>query len=54
MTSGLPGNGQGADKERVLDLTRRHVAPHRVEVWERFGTQLVIGRRQPRTVAMAP
>lgn len=40
MTSG------GSDKERVLDLTRRHVAPHRVDVWERFGTQLVIGRRE--------
>jgi acetylornithine/succinyldiaminopimelate/putrescine aminotransferase len=36
----------GSDKERVLDLTRRHVAPHRVDVWERFGTQLVIGRRE--------
>ena len=35
-----------ADKQRVLDLTRRHVAPHRVDVWERFGTQLVIGRRE--------
>lgn len=35
-----------ADKERVLELTRRHVAPHRVDVWERFGTQLVIGRRE--------
>lgn len=35
-----------ADKERVLELTRRHVAPHRVEVWDRFGTQLVIGRRE--------
>ncbi len=34
-----------ADKERVLELTRRHVAPHRVDVWETFGTQLVIGRR---------
>jgi acetylornithine/succinyldiaminopimelate/putrescine aminotransferase len=35
-----------ADKGRVLELTRRHVAPHRVDVWERFGTQLVIGRRE--------
>jgi acetylornithine/succinyldiaminopimelate/putrescine aminotransferase len=34
------------DKERVLDLTRRYVAPHRVEVWEAFGTQLVMGRRE--------
>ncbi len=33
------------DKQRVLDLTRRYVAPHRVDVWEAFGTQLVIGRR---------
>jgi putrescine aminotransferase len=35
-----------AGKARVLELTRRHVAPHRVDVWERFGTQLVIGRRE--------
>jgi acetylornithine/succinyldiaminopimelate/putrescine aminotransferase len=35
-----------ADKERVLELTRRHVAPHRLAVWDAFGTQLVIGRRQ--------
>jgi acetylornithine/succinyldiaminopimelate/putrescine aminotransferase len=34
------------DKERVLDLTRRYVAPHRVEVWDAFGTQLVMGRRE--------
>jgi acetylornithine/succinyldiaminopimelate/putrescine aminotransferase len=33
-------------KQRVLELTRRHVAPHRVEVWDRFGTQIVIGRRE--------
>jgi acetylornithine/succinyldiaminopimelate/putrescine aminotransferase len=33
-------------KERVLELTRRHVAPHRVEVWDAFGAQLVIGRRE--------
>jgi acetylornithine/succinyldiaminopimelate/putrescine aminotransferase len=33
-------------KQRVLDVTRRHVAPHRVDVWERFGTQLVIDRRE--------
>ncbi|MDQ6730623.1 MAG: aminotransferase class III-fold pyridoxal phosphate-dependent enzyme [Actinomycetota bacterium] len=30
----------------MLALTRRHVAPHRVDVWEAFGTQLVIGRRE--------
>ncbi len=30
----------------MLDLTRRHVAPHRVDVWDRFGTQLVIGQRE--------
>jgi acetylornithine/succinyldiaminopimelate/putrescine aminotransferase len=36
----------GTDKERVLELTRAHVAPHRVEVWEAFGTQLVIGARE--------
>ena len=34
------------EKERVLELTRRHVAPHRVDVWDAFGTQLVIGRRE--------
>lgn len=33
-------------KARVLDLTRRYVAPHRVEVWQAFGTQLVMGRRE--------
>ena len=36
----------GGDKDRVLELTRRFLAPHRVEVWEDFGTQLVIGRRE--------
>lgn len=36
----------GSEKEYVLELTRRHVAPHRVDVWEAFGTQLVIGRRE--------
>lgn len=35
-----------ADKERVLALTRDHVAPHRVHVWDAFGTQLVMGRRE--------
>ena len=30
----------------MLELTRRFVAPHRVEVWEAFRTQLVIGRRE--------
>lgn len=34
------------DKDRVLDLTRRYVAPHRVDVWDAFATQLVIGRRE--------
>jgi acetylornithine/succinyldiaminopimelate/putrescine aminotransferase len=34
------------DKDRVLELTRRYVAPHRVEVWDAFGTQLVMGRRE--------
>jgi acetylornithine/succinyldiaminopimelate/putrescine aminotransferase len=34
------------NKDRVLDLTRRYVAPHRVEVWDAFGTQLVMGRRE--------
>jgi putrescine aminotransferase len=35
-----------SEKDRVLELTRRHVAPHRVDVWDAFGTQLVIGRRE--------
>ncbi|MGI9117026.1 MAG: aspartate aminotransferase family protein [Gaiellales bacterium] len=33
-------------KERVLELTSAHVAPHRVQVWDAFGTQLVMGRRE--------
>jgi putrescine aminotransferase len=33
------------DKAEVLELTHKFVAPHRVETWEAFGTQLVIGRR---------
>jgi putrescine aminotransferase len=33
-------------KERALELTRRFVAPHRVAVWDAFGTQLVMGRRE--------
>jgi acetylornithine/succinyldiaminopimelate/putrescine aminotransferase len=37
---------QATDKQHVLDLTRRYVAPHRVEVWDAFGTQLVMGRRE--------
>ena len=36
----------GADKEAVLARTREHVAPHRVHVWDAFGTQLVMGRRE--------
>jgi acetylornithine/succinyldiaminopimelate/putrescine aminotransferase len=36
----------GGDKNRVLELTRRFLTPHRVEVWEDVGTQLVIGRRE--------
>lgn len=35
-----------ADKQRVLDATSAHVAPHRVHVWDAFGTQLVMGRRE--------
>jgi putrescine aminotransferase len=38
------------EKDRVLDLTRRFLAPHRVEVWDAFGTQLVIGRRDGYTL----
>jgi acetylornithine/succinyldiaminopimelate/putrescine aminotransferase len=34
------------EKARVLELTRRHVNPHRVDVWEAYGTQLVMGRRE--------
>lgn len=33
-------------KERTLTRTRDFVAPHRVDVWEAFGTQLVLGRRE--------
>ncbi|HEY1689958.1 MAG TPA: aminotransferase class III-fold pyridoxal phosphate-dependent enzyme [Solirubrobacteraceae bacterium] len=35
-----------AAKRRALELTRRYVAPHRVAVWDEFGTQLVVGRRE--------
>ena len=35
-----------SEKDRALELTRRYVAPHRVDVWDAFGTQLVIGRRE--------
>lgn len=35
-----------ADKQRVLEATSAHVAPHRVQVWDAFGTQLVMGRRE--------
>ena len=34
------------EKEQVLAQTREHVAPHRVNVWDAFGTQLVMGRRE--------
>ncbi len=34
------------DKTEVLELTRQFVAPHRVETWSAYGTQLVIGRRE--------
>ena len=34
------------NKAEVLELTHRFVAPHRVETWDAFGTQLVIGRRE--------
>ena len=34
------------EKEQVLAETREHVAPHRVNVWDAFGTQLVMGRRE--------
>ena len=30
----------------MLELTRRFLAPHRVAVWDDFGTQLVVGRRE--------
>ena len=33
-------------KDAVLAATRDHVAPHRVHVWDAFGTQLVMGRRE--------
>ena len=35
-----------AAKDAVLEATRAHVAPHRVGVWDAFGTQLVMGRRE--------
>jgi acetylornithine/succinyldiaminopimelate/putrescine aminotransferase len=35
-----------AEKARVLDLTRRFVAPHRVDVWAASGTQIVLDRRE--------
>jgi acetylornithine/succinyldiaminopimelate/putrescine aminotransferase len=40
-----PGAGAAA-KARVLELSRRHVCPHRVDVWEAYGTQLVMDRRE--------
>lgn len=33
-------------KDAALARTRDHVAPHRVHVWDAFGTQLVMGRRE--------
>ncbi len=33
-------------KDEVLAATTAHVAPHRVAVWDAFGTQLVMGRRE--------
>jgi acetylornithine/succinyldiaminopimelate/putrescine aminotransferase len=44
--NGAIGDNPTMEKNEVLDLTRRFVAPHRVETWEAFGTQLVIGRRE--------
>ncbi len=38
--------GTETPRERALRLTAAHVAPHRVAVWDAFGTQLVIGRRE--------
>jgi acetylornithine/succinyldiaminopimelate/putrescine aminotransferase len=35
-----------ATKQRVLDLAREHLMPHRVDVWRKQGTPLVIGRRE--------
>lgn len=42
----LADAGGSRRRERALELTRRHVAPHRVDVWEAFGTQTVIGARE--------
>jgi acetylornithine/succinyldiaminopimelate/putrescine aminotransferase len=39
-------SGDAAEKARVLELTRRYVAPHRVDVWEASGTQIVLGARE--------
>ena len=41
----MPGTSSPA-KAAVLEATRAHVAPHRVSVWDAFGTQLVMGRRE--------
>jgi acetylornithine/succinyldiaminopimelate/putrescine aminotransferase len=38
-------SGQDA-REAALARTRAHVAPHRVDVWDAFGTQIVLGRRE--------
>jgi acetylornithine/succinyldiaminopimelate/putrescine aminotransferase len=44
----MPGTSSdgAARKSDVLAATSAHVAPHRVAVWDAFGTQLVIGRRE--------
>ena len=42
----MPGTSSTAAKDAVLEATRAHVAPHRVSVWDAFGTQLVMGRRE--------
>ncbi len=42
----MPGARVADAKETALAQTRDHVAPHRVAVWDAFGTQLVMGRRE--------
>ncbi len=42
----MPGARVADAKETALAQTRDHVAPHRVAIWDAFGTQLVMGRRE--------
>lgn len=44
--SSHPSPPFSARKQRVLDLTREHLMPARVDAWEQLGVPLVIGRRE--------